>query len=138
MDCLGHPAASNTFNLGAGRGRSITPMKNSNPLDFTATRPFLVRARRYGSPSDFALDMPRPKPSSRQGNVILSGSLRITMKRQILISWCAMVGAVPSFQVPILAQNQPSHLPGAIFVDAPRDAANTTRNEAVWIPSGAC
>jgi pimeloyl-ACP methyl ester carboxylesterase len=63
-------------------------------------------------------------------------SLRITMKRRILIFWCAMVGAVPSCQVPILAQNQPSNLPGAIFVDSPRDAANPTRNEAVWIPSG--
>jgi uncharacterized protein len=58
------------------------------------------------------------------------------MKKQILIFWCAMVGAVPWFQLPILAQNQSSNLPGAIFVDPPRDAANPTRNEAVWIPTG--
>jgi acetyl esterase/lipase len=67
---------------------------------------------------------------------ILGASLRITMKKQILVFWCAMVGAVPWFQLPILAQNQSSNLPDAIFVDPPRDAANPTRNEAVWIPSG--
>jgi pimeloyl-ACP methyl ester carboxylesterase len=57
------------------------------------------------------------------------------MKRRILIFWCAMVGAVPSFQVLMLAQNRPSNLPGAISADPTRDAANPTRNEAVWIPS---
>jgi dipeptidyl aminopeptidase/acylaminoacyl peptidase len=46
-----------------------------------------------------------------------------------------MVGAVPSFQVLMLAQNRPSNLPGAISADPTRDAANPTRNEAVWIPS---
>jgi len=39
-------------------------------------------------------------------------------------------------QLPILAQTQPSDVPSAIFGDPPRDAANPTRNEAVWIPSG--
>lgn len=53
------------------------------------------------------------------------------MKIQILIFWYAMVGVVPSFQVPILAQNQPSNISDAIFVDAPRDAANPTRNGGV-------
>jgi pimeloyl-ACP methyl ester carboxylesterase len=58
------------------------------------------------------------------------------MKRQILIFWCAIVSAFPSSQLPILAQSQPSNVPSAIFGDPPRDAANPTRNEAVWIPSG--
>jgi len=58
------------------------------------------------------------------------------MKRQILTFCCAMVSVLPSGQLPILAQKQASNLPSAIFVDPPRDAANPTRNEAVWIPSG--
>jgi pimeloyl-ACP methyl ester carboxylesterase len=58
------------------------------------------------------------------------------MKRQILIFWCAIVSAFPSLQLPILAQSQPRNVPSAIFGDPPRDAANPTRNEAVWIPSG--
>jgi uncharacterized protein len=57
------------------------------------------------------------------------------MKRQILTFCCAMVSALPSCQLPILAQRQPSNLPTAIFVDPPRDAANPARNEAVLIPS---
>lgn len=58
------------------------------------------------------------------------------MKRRILIFWCAVMSVAPSFQVPMLAQNRPGNLPGAISADPPRDAANPARNEAVWIPRG--
>jgi len=47
-----------------------------------------------------------------------------------------MVGALPICQFALLAQSQPNSLPSNIFADPPRDEANPTRNEAVWIPSG--
>src|SRR6202451_3328596 len=58
------------------------------------------------------------------------------MKRHVLLFWCAILSAFFSLQLPVLAQSQPSNVPSAIFGDPPRDAANPTRNEAVWIPSG--
>jgi uncharacterized protein len=58
------------------------------------------------------------------------------MKIRILMLWCAMASVAPSFHLPAVAQNQPGNLPDAIFDDPPRDAANPTRNEAVWIPIG--
>ena len=63
-------------------------------------------------------------------------TIAIIMKRRILIRCCLLVSLSSSFQVLLLAQNQPGNLPSAIFADPPRDPVNPMRNEAVWIPSG--
>lgn len=54
------------------------------------------------------------------------------MKKIILPFVCLMASISPSF---LLAQPRPGST-NAIYEDQPRDDANPTRNEAVWIPSG--
>src|SRR5208282_6519919 len=90
----------------------------------------------YLAPTALRFDL-RGRPWRQYASVVIQRTglprLRIiTMKRQILIFWCAIVSAFPSLQLPILAQSQPSNVPSAIFGDPLRDAANPTRNEAVW------
>ena len=57
------------------------------------------------------------------------------MKKPILSLLCLLVCISSSLCTFLLAQTQPGS-PNAIHADPPRDDANPTRNEAVWIPSG--
>src|SRR4051812_40519824 len=54
------------------------------------------------------------------------------MKKVILPFVCLMASISPRF---LLAQTRAGST-NAIYEDQPRDDANPTRNEAVWIPSG--
>ena len=74
---------------------------------------------------------PRTQRYCARNWYILPSSLDI-MKRIIQPFLCLMVSISPNF---LLAQTRPDSTK-AIYEDQPRDDANPTRNEAVWIPSG--